>query len=83
MGTNASWCNLLADRHDSVYRRRPDWPNGPSGSANTILNSKAKGNAAFCDGHVEFAPRSLVHSIHNSCPDAEDDYPGYTNPTMQ
>ena len=82
VGTAASWCNLLADRHDSNYRSKQDWaPTGSNGNA--ICNSRGRGNAAFCDGHVEFAPRSEVHALHYACPDAEDDYPGYTNPTMQ
>ena len=81
--TAAGYCNLLADRHDTVYRRKPDLPGGPSGSYNYIINSGAKGNAAFCDGHVEFATRSKVHSYHYSCADAEGDAPGYAPVVMK
>jgi prepilin-type N-terminal cleavage/methylation domain-containing protein/prepilin-type processing-associated H-X9-DG protein len=79
----ASYCNLLADRHDPIYRRKPDA--APSGGGNYIQNSGGKGNAAFCDGHVEYLPRSTVHSIHSSCPDAETDWSGYLShePTMK
>jgi prepilin-type processing-associated H-X9-DG protein len=83
IGLLASNCNLLADRHDSIYRRKLDSATGPGNQGNFIANSRGKGNAAFCDGHVEYAPRSLVHKIHNSCADAEHDYPGFTDPTMQ
>ena len=51
--------NLLAVRHDRSKRNPkvlPTW----SYSA-TVPDAHLKGNAAFADGHVEFAPRSYVH----------------------
>jgi prepilin-type processing-associated H-X9-DG protein len=82
-GVNASWCNLLADRHDTVYRMKPDWaPDGSHG--NVICNSKGKGNVAFCDGHADYLPRSYVHTLAHSMPDPSTDCPrGWTEPTMQ
>lgn len=53
--------DLLAARHDSVYRRKSDL--GPGGvKYNWVPNSAAKGNAGFCDGHAEYVARSYVHS---------------------
>jgi prepilin-type N-terminal cleavage/methylation domain-containing protein/prepilin-type processing-associated H-X9-DG protein len=80
-GTTAYYCNLMSDRHDSVYRqiRDPATGNGPD----QITNSRASGNAAFCDGHAEYTQRSVVHLRINSLPDPFDDYPGFTEPAMK
>jgi prepilin-type N-terminal cleavage/methylation domain-containing protein/prepilin-type processing-associated H-X9-DG protein len=82
MGISASWCNLMADRHDEVYRNRVDWPNNGQ-NGDVICNSRGKGNAGFCDGHAEYLPRSYVHTRRHSMPNPSADYPGYTEPTMQ
>lgn len=78
----ANWCNLLATRHDSIYRKRADWvPDGKNGD--NIINSPGKGNAAFCDGHAEYVPRSRVHSRAASMPNPNVDCPtGWKEPTM-
>jgi prepilin-type processing-associated H-X9-DG protein len=82
MGTPASYCNLLADRHDAVNRAKADWkPDGTHGDV--IINSAGKGNAAFCDGHAEYVPRSYVHTRQHSMPDPRTDYPSFTEPTMK
>jgi prepilin-type processing-associated H-X9-DG protein len=82
MGIPASWCNLMADRHDEIFRNKADWaPNGQNGDA--ICNSAGKGNAGFCDGHAEYVPRSYVHTRKHSMPAPDQDYPGYTEPSMK
>ncbi len=79
-GIAASWCNLMSDRHDLVHRKMADWkPDGTHGDA--IDHASAMGNAAFCDGHAEYVPRSFVHSRLHSVPNLAD-FPGYTEPTM-
>jgi prepilin-type N-terminal cleavage/methylation domain-containing protein/prepilin-type processing-associated H-X9-DG protein len=78
----ASWCNLLADRHDETYRTRVDWPNNGQ-NGDVICNSRGKGNAGFCDGHAEYLPRSYVHTRKHSMPNPLGDYPAYSEPKMQ
>jgi prepilin-type processing-associated H-X9-DG protein len=53
--------NLLAIRHD---------PNGASlatwdGKWGDLPNPNCRGNVAFCDGHAEFLPRSMIHDLTN------------------
>ena len=52
--------NLLAVRHD---RSKRDPKNLAAWSYSAVVpDPHLKGNAAFVDGHVEFAPRSKVHA---------------------
>jgi len=84
----ACWCNLLSDRHDTVFRLKRDALPGVTGT-NTIQNSGGKGNVAFCDGHAEYVPRSYAHLIAHSSPDPVHDCVKsgitglWTEPTMQ
>lgn len=78
---SASWCNLMANRHDEVNRRKIDPVAG--GGTDTIANSASRGVAGFCDGHAEYAPRSLVHSRRHSMPGFETEFVGVPEPTMK
>ena len=50
--------NLLAVRHDPS--RQPEVLGNPL--ASLTVNANARGNALFCDGHVEFVTRRFLHS---------------------
>jgi prepilin-type processing-associated H-X9-DG protein len=51
--------NLLAIHHDST-RRMPDGI-VTSNDLEGLPNSRARGNASFCDGHAEYVTREYVH----------------------
>ena len=51
--------SLLALHHDSKALKEPD---DPSGYTNRIPNENGRGNVLFCDGHVDFVPRTYAHS---------------------
>jgi prepilin-type processing-associated H-X9-DG protein len=62
--------NLLADRHDLNYRNITD----PAlATVNLIPNSKAKGNAGFCDGHAEYTDRRITQSRYHTLANAQTD----------
>src|SRR5205823_2962713 len=50
--------NLLALRHDVSNLKETD----TSTDTKPIPNPDAKGNVLFCDGHVDYKERRLVHS---------------------
>jgi prepilin-type N-terminal cleavage/methylation domain-containing protein/prepilin-type processing-associated H-X9-DG protein len=56
MGSNA---NLLAIRHD----RQRIYPDGKN------INRDRRGNVMFCDGHVDYVPRSMVQDPNDWCTD--------------
>lgn len=62
-----SWggTNLLAIRHDPETRKLPDNPTGTL----PVPNQSGRGNVCFCDGHVEYVPRSFCHSKTHGTPD--------------
>ena len=61
--------DLLSIRHDAV-RKPPDRLLLPFGAPGQVLpNAGGKGNAAFCDGHAEYVPRSRVHTARAIQPD--------------
>lgn len=71
-GSSAIWfpqglwfvTNLLSNRHDRVYRRLSDLPRGEF-----IPNSQGRGNVLLADGHVDFLPRSFVHTREHALGD--------------
>jgi len=58
------WIGLLSNRHDAPMRRE-EWK-GWFIPANSYPD--ARGNVAFVDGHVDFAPRRIAHDPRVSCP---------------
>lgn len=51
--------NLVSGRHDRVNMKELDAPPQPPVS---VKNPDARGNCGFCDGHVDFVPRSYAHT---------------------
>jgi prepilin-type processing-associated H-X9-DG protein len=51
--------NLLSNRHDRSSLREADVVT----STNKIPNAHTRGNAGFCDGHVDYVPRSQAHHV--------------------
>lgn len=52
---NPGSINLLAARHDRS-RREPD-----NATTGLTINGNCRGNALFCDGHVEYIDRNFLH----------------------
>lgn len=74
---NAGWfryINVLAVRHDPVFRKKYDPPRGSNGQ-DVIPNSGGRGNAGFCDGHGDYIPRKVVHSKRHALPKDPGMYP--------
>lgn len=59
---NNSTCNLLALRHDLANKREDDTPKFPP------PNPDCRGNVLFCDGHVDFVSRKLIHTRAAAAP---------------
>jgi prepilin-type processing-associated H-X9-DG protein len=76
------WINVLAVRHDWVYRRQFDPPRGPNGQ-DIIPNSAGKGNAGFADGHGDYVERKYVHSKRHALPRDLSNYPTVPEPPMR
>ncbi len=58
--------DFLSVRHDRSAKQ-PDNPDSPGTLTGNdavvgILNSRAKGNVSFCDGHADYVTREFVHS---------------------
>jgi prepilin-type N-terminal cleavage/methylation domain-containing protein/prepilin-type processing-associated H-X9-DG protein len=60
-GTNTQAGDWMSVRHDKQAHYPVDNYIAGKDSMN-IPNSSAKGNAAFCDGHVDYVTRGFVHS---------------------
>jgi len=60
--TNGGGVNLMALRHDKINFIQTD----SSSSTLPIPNPNARGNVLFCDGHVEFVPRSFAQTQAHS-----------------
>jgi prepilin-type N-terminal cleavage/methylation domain-containing protein/prepilin-type processing-associated H-X9-DG protein len=58
--------DLLSSVHDR-YKIEPD----AATAADQLPNADHRGNAAFIDGHAEFAPRSYVHNWRHVIPRAD------------
>jgi prepilin-type processing-associated H-X9-DG protein len=56
--------NLLALRHEWKQRLEADAPT----VAKPITNPGARGNVAFCDGHVDYVSRSYAHAKEHAAP---------------
>ncbi len=54
--TTGKVINMLSGRHDRANMKAPD------GNGNPITNPEARGNAGFCDGHVDFISRVIAHT---------------------
>jgi prepilin-type N-terminal cleavage/methylation domain-containing protein/prepilin-type processing-associated H-X9-DG protein len=51
--------NLLSVVHDSTAK----YPEVPSSTNNYLPNPNCRGNVAFCDGHVDYVPRSFIYDL--------------------
>jgi prepilin-type processing-associated H-X9-DG protein len=51
--------NLLSVVHDFTAK----YPDTPSSTNNDLPNAKCRGNVAFCDGHVDYVPRSYIYDL--------------------
>ena len=72
IGTGGSAPNMLSVRHDQTAKQPGDYSpqsspwNGNAytqvNGVNEVWNGSARGNVCYCDGHVEYTPRSYINN---------------------
>jgi prepilin-type processing-associated H-X9-DG protein len=68
---NQHWIDRLSGRHDMRNVNAANEPTSNDNGGEFIPNSRARGNAAFVDGHAEMVARYEAHSKAHAVPNPD------------